>query len=137
MLEIVKEGREVYEPKGSYAKRLLVVEDHAAFCGALAQSLARRVKLDYVQAGSSIEGRERASEGISAALVDLDLPDGGGAAVIRALREANPQASILALTLSRDLARSETALQAGADEVLDASSSLEELVDAMIRLVVV
>lgn len=133
MLETVEEGRQAYETNGT--KRLLVVEDHAVFCGALAQSIARRVKLDCVQAGSSIEGRERASEGISAALIDLDLPDGGGTEVIRALREANPHAPILALTMSRDRARCVAALQAGADEVLDASSSLEELIDAMIKLV--
>jgi DNA-binding NarL/FixJ family response regulator len=135
MLEIVKEGS-LYETNG-HTKRLLVVEDHAVFCGALAQSLARRVKLECLQAGSSTEGRERASQGVSAALVDLDLPDGGGTAVIRALRESNPQAPILALTMSRDQARSVAALQAGADEVLDASSSLEELIDAMARLVAV
>jgi DNA-binding NarL/FixJ family response regulator len=110
MLEIVKEGS-LYETDGG-TKRLLVVEDHAVFCGALAQSLAQRVKLDCVQAGSSIEGRQRASEGVSAALVDLDLPDGGGTGVIRALREANPHAPILALTMSRDRARSVAALQA-------------------------
>ena len=135
MLEIVKEGS-LYETNGG-TKRLLVVEDHAVFCGALAQSLARRIKLDCVQAGSSIEGLERASEGVSAALVDLDLPDGGATGVIRALREANPRAPILALTMSRDRARSVAAQQAGADEVLDASSSLEELIDAMIKLAAV
>ena len=135
MLEIVKEGS-LYETNGG-TKRLLVVEDHAVFCGALAQSLARRIKLDCVQAGSSIEGLERASEGVSAALVDLDLPDGGATGVIRALREANPRAPILALTMSRDRARSVAAQQAGADEVLDASSSLEELINAMIKLAAV
>lgn len=133
MMEIVKEGS-LYETNG-HNRRLLVVEDHAVFCGALAQSLARRVKLDYVQAESSIEGRERASEGVSAALVDLDLPDGGATEVIRALRETNPRAPILALTTSRDHDRTVAALRAGADEVLDASSSLEELIDAMIKLV--
>jgi two-component system, response regulator RegA len=135
MLETVNEGP-LYETNGS-TRRLLVVEDHAVFCGALAQSLARRVKLDCVQAQSSIEGRERAFEGASAALVDLDLPDGGATEVIRALREANPNAPILALTMSRDHARSAAALRAGADEVLDASSSLEKLIDAMIKLVAV
>ena len=134
MLEIVKEGS-LYETNGG-TKRLLVVEDRAMFCGALAHSLALRVKLDCVQAGSSMEGRERASEGVNAALVDLDLPDGGGTEVIRVLREANPHAPILALTMSRDRARCDAALQAGADEVLDASSSLEELMDAMVKLVV-
>jgi hypothetical protein len=39
--------------------------------------------------------------------------------------------------MSRDRARSVAAQQAGADEVLDASSSLEELIDAMIKLVAV
>lgn len=86
---------------GGSAKRLLIVEDHAAFYQALVILLKRIPTLEVVgHAGSLAEGRAFLSSGerFDVALVDLVLPDGDGTELVSELREAAPHTSILVLT---------------------------------------
>ena len=113
-------------------KRILLTEDHAAFRKALAFMLEREPGLEVAaQAGSVAEVRASDNGGFDVAVVDLMLPDGDGTEVIRELREANPDLSILTLSADRDPGR---ALEAGADETLGKDASLTDIVAAVVRL---
>jgi two-component system, NarL family, response regulator DevR len=114
-------------------KRVLVVDDHVAFRQGVGLILEERVGLESAQAGSMAEaGRVLASldSRIDLAVVDLDLPDGDGKALIRTLRETNPDVPVLALTSERVMERRDWAMKAGATEVLFTTSTGEEIVAA-------
>ena len=88
------------------------------------------------QAGSVKEGREKMAEGgIDAAIVDIPLPDKGGAEMVRELHEANPSIPVLVLTkVGEDQEVREEFLEAGASEVLDKDISLAKMLAAVRRL---
>ena len=116
--------------------RILLVEDHTAFRQTLELAFSREADLRVVgQAGSLAEARARIAPGsIDVAVLDLDLPDGNGASLIRDLHAANPRTEALVLTASVgpiDLAR---AIDAGASGVLHKTAPLSEIVAAIRRL---
>ena len=118
-------------------KSVLLVEDHGFFRQALAMYLEREAGLAVVgEAGTVAEGRDFAANGnrIDIALVDLNLPDGDGLEVIRALRQTNPQVCILVFTISEDAEHRARAIEAGADEVIGKDKGLDELVEAVRRV---
>ena len=85
MKELEKEGGVPLEPQGRrlgawQMRRVLLVEDHAAFRGALITMLNMQPDLEVVgQAGSLAEGRAAAAlKEIDVAVVDVFLPDGNG-----------------------------------------------------------
>lgn len=121
--------------KGKGPKRVLLVEDHAAFRQALAYLCDRRPGLRVVgQAESLAEGLERASEGFDVAVVDLSMPDGDGAKLVSELRRANPQAGVVALSRRRSAERHTKAFGSGAGEVVYKGMPLEEILGALERL---
>ena len=119
-------------------KRVLLIEDHAAFREALAKVLKWNAGFEKVpQAGSVSEGLARAGSldgDLDVAVVNLGLPDGDGADLISRMRRTEPNVPVLVLTLSRDPARHARALDAGADRVLTKDASIKEIVDAVRRL---
>jgi two-component system nitrate/nitrite response regulator NarL len=122
--------------EGARAKRVLLVDDHDLFRELLAVIFERVTDLrDSVQAGSAAEARRILSgrNDFALAVVDLDLPDGGGMELIGELRRAGIQ--VLALTASRDSKRLAWASRAGPDEVLTTSASCNEILDMVRRLV--
>ena len=114
--------------------RVLLVEDHASFRQALALAFGLEPDLVVVgQAGTLAEARPQL-KGIDVAVLDLDLPDGAGADLIRELHAVNPAALALIVTASEgrmDLAR---AVEAGAAGVLHKSVPLTEITAAVRRL---
>ncbi len=112
--------------------RILLVDDHASFRQPLAFMLNREPDFTVVaQAGSLAEARALLNEEIDVAVVDLVLPDGNGATLVRDLRTANSHSQVLVLTASvdrRDLAR---AVEAGASGVMNKSASIEEIISAI------
>lgn len=114
--------------------RVLLVDDHASFRQPLAFMLDREPGLAVVaQAGSLAEARG-APGGIDVALVDLDLPDGDGATLVRELRATSPGVAVLVLTAAGDRAEHARAVEAGAAGVLHKSARLAEIVAAVRRL---
>jgi DNA-binding NarL/FixJ family response regulator len=101
--------------------RLLLVEDHAAFRGALASMLNRQPDLEVAaQCESLAECRSLGGlADIDVALLDLLLPDGDGTELIGVLREANPRLKVLILTASPEPGLLERMAEAGADRVRD------------------
>ena len=119
------------------------MDDHRLFREVLGVVLERRMGFDECfQAGSPAEARRALDEHkeggrgsrFDLAIVNLDLPDGGGLELLEGLREAAPNVPVLGITANGDRGLRARALGAGADEVLVLSASGEEVVAAARRL---
>ncbi len=119
------------------AMRVLIVHDHKLFRQSLALLLEWAAGFKNIQAESLAEARrlfELDSE-VDLAIVDLDLLDEDGVNLIAQLRRAEPKIPVLALTRRRGSGVRDWALTVGADQVLTASASGEEITDAIRQLV--
>jgi DNA-binding NarL/FixJ family response regulator len=119
------------------ALRLLLVEDHAAFRGALKFVLNLRPGMRVVaECGSLAECRALGAllKTVDLALLDLMLPDGDGAGLIGDLRGANPEVRVLVLSASVEPGLQQRMADAGADGVLDKATALTGIVAEVGRL---
>jgi PAS domain S-box-containing protein len=116
--------------------RILLVEDHATVREAVATSFQQEEGFEVVgQVGSLAEARRMlGTRPVDVALIDLGLPDGYGADLIKDLRDAHPQAQALILSVSIDRAEIARAVERGAAGVLNKSAHLDEVVDSVRRL---
>ncbi len=117
--------------------RLLLVDDHVALREPLAELLSRQPGMTVEgQASTLAEARALLAAGVDVdvALVDLDLPDGHGADLVRDLRRRAPGALVLVVTASRDRREHGRAVAAGASGVVHKSVSLRELAEAIRRV---
>jgi DNA-binding NarL/FixJ family response regulator len=117
--------------------RILLVEDHATLREALASTFKGEVGFEVVgQAGSLVEARRMLGEeqSVEMAVLDLGLPDGYGADLIKDLRETNPHAQALVLSASLDRAEIARAVERGAAGVINKMAHLDEVVDSVRRL---
>jgi DNA-binding NarL/FixJ family response regulator len=117
--------------------RLLLVEDHASIREALASTFEGEGFEVVGQAGSMAEARrmlEKIEQPIDVAIIDLGLPDGYGAELIKEVQEKNPKAQALVLSASLERANIARAVELGAAGVLSKTAHLEEVVDAVRRL---
>jgi len=115
-------------------KRVLLVEDHAAFHEALTTLLNVEPDLEVVgRAGSLAEGRAAttALEEVDVAVVDAFLPDGNGVELVRELRHADPHVVIVLLTGGVDPQLHALAFKAGADEVCVKAAGIVEIIKAI------
>ena len=115
------------------AKRLLMVEDHGVFAGGLEVVLRSTWRFEDVDVAHTVQEGRRLFPGgnFDAAVVDLALLDGDGASLVRELKMHRPQMPVLALGALPDLS---SALDAGADAIVDKGESLEAILDALDRL---
>jgi DNA-binding response OmpR family regulator len=98
--------------------RVLLVEDDAASRLFLAAAL-EAIAVDVACAGSIAAARAWLDDsGIDLWLVDANLPDGHGTALLDALRACRPAVPVLAHTASRERDALDALLAAGFDEVL-------------------
>ena len=88
------------------------------------------------QAGSLAEGRRvlQHTPVVDVAVVDLHLPDGNGADLIRDLRAAHPHGRVLTLTASLDRSEHTRAREAGAEAVVQKSVGIREIIALVRRL---
>jgi two-component system response regulator DesR len=105
--------------------RLLLVEDHAAFRGALKFVLNLGPGMRVVAECRALGDRLRA---VDVALLDLMLPDGDGLDLVALLRGANPEVRVLILSASLEPGLPERVAQAGADGLLDKATAVREIV---------
>jgi DNA-binding NarL/FixJ family response regulator len=120
------------------AKQVLIVHDHDLFREALALMLEWAEGFKNVQARSLAEARRRLLElesEVDLAIVNFDLLDEDGLNLIAQLHRAEPRIPVLALTQRRGSGVRDWALKAGADQVLTATASGEQITDAIRRLV--
>lgn len=114
--------------------RVLLVDDHATFREALAFMFDREPEFKVTAEAESIAEARRKLEGVDLAIVDLDLPDGNGTALISELRAINPHGIVLVLTGTADRVAHARAVEAGAAGVLHKSARIKEVVDAARQL---
>jgi DNA-binding NarL/FixJ family response regulator len=116
--------------------RVMIVEDHADFRDLMEVLLGREPDIDLLaQAGSLAEARDQAARlELDVAVLDLGLPDGSGAALIADLRRASPGVRVMVLSASLDPEGIEKARSAGADEILDKLTPVEEVLATVRRL---
>ena len=118
-------------------KRVLIIENQAAFREALAKLLENEADFEVAgQAGSLAQGHDLALDGLGkldAAVVGL-LPDDNWTNFIRELRAAKPDLPVLVLTMTQDPEVHARVLEAGVDEVLTKAVSLEEIFATIRRL---
>jgi DNA-binding NarL/FixJ family response regulator len=116
-------------------RRVMLVEDHAAFRQSLALLLSREPDLEVVaQAGSLAQARQMLHTPLDIAVLDLSLPDGDGRDLIGELRRANAGISILVLTVTIRPGHLEEVMKAGADAVLHKVASPTTIVEEVRRL---
>jgi len=98
------------------SRSVLVVDDHPVVRRGMAALLALEPWVgDVHQAGSLAEGRHAAECHLpDLAIVDLRLPDGDGADLIRRLARASPACVSLVLSMNADTRAVRSALDAGA-----------------------
>lgn len=117
--------------------RIVLVDDHVSMRESLAELLEREPDMTVVgQAGTVAEARILLpSRGaVDVALIDLELPDGHGAEVIRDLRRRHPGVPAIVLTASRDELDRARSVAAGGAVVLHKSAPIRAVVDAIRRL---
>jgi DNA-binding NarL/FixJ family response regulator len=120
--------------------RLLLVDDHAVFRQPLAFMLDREPDLTVAaQAGTVREAHAaldhaKSGQPVDVALVDLQLPDGNGVEIVRAMRDANSIAQALVVTADTDTVHHAKAIEAGAAGVISKTAELHAIVTAIRRV---
>jgi DNA-binding NarL/FixJ family response regulator len=117
--------------------RLVLVDDHVAFRQSLALILIREPDLAVLaQAGSVVEAHEMLARvrDVGVALIDLQLPDGDGVEVIRAIGVTHLQTRILALTAVIDPVHHARATDAGAAAIISKAAQPAEIVASIRRV---
>jgi DNA-binding NarL/FixJ family response regulator len=118
----------------SKALRVYLVDDHAMFRAGVRAELGAYV--DVVGEASTVAQAvaEIAAKQPDVVLLDVHMPDGGGRAVLEALRRTQPEVKFLALSVS-DAAEDVIGLiRAGARGYVTKTISPEQLADAVRRV---
>jgi DNA-binding NarL/FixJ family response regulator len=109
------------------AKRVLIVEDHAAVREAVASDFEHAPDFEIVgQAASLAEARQMLAS-VDVVILDLGLPDGSGVDLIPELHAANPDARALVLSATFDTTLAAKAIERGATAVLDKVTHLGQI----------
>lgn len=116
--------------------RVMIVEDHADFRDLMQVLLSNQPDIELLaQAGSLAEARDQAARfELDVAILDLGLPDGSGADMIADLRRDGNEVRVLVLSASLDPEGIEKARSAGADEILDKLTPVDEVLATVRRL---
>ncbi len=117
-------------------KTALVLEDLPAIRLWLCDTLAQAFPLARISSASRVDEALYAmqSQSFDLALIDLGLPDGAGVEVIRRLRDMQPQAISVVVTIFDDDEHLFPALQAGAFGYLLKEQPQEVLVGQLMRI---
>jgi len=115
---------------------VVVVDDHPFFRDGVARGLSQSGRIRVL--GEAEDGRQAleviAREQPEVALVDYQMPDMDGIAVVRALKRDDSPTRVLLLSALTDSAIVFQALEEGASGYLPKDSSRAEIVDAVIRV---
>ena len=118
--------------------RVMIVDDHDTFREPLAFMLERESDLTVVARPRSLteakEVLESAELAVDVAIVDLNLPDGSGADLIKDLRASRPRAKALVLSAISEQGYLAGAIEAGAAGIMHKSAPTSDLVEAVRRL---
>jgi DNA-binding NarL/FixJ family response regulator len=117
------------------APRVVLVDDHAIFRAGLRVGLPAGV-VDAVGEAGTVEDAICVIRSLDpdVVLLDVDLPDGGGPAVIRAVHAERPGVRFLALSVSEAPDDAIAIIRAGARGYVTKSIDPAELIDAIHRV---
>lgn len=117
-------------------RKALLVDDHPAVQRGLRELLLDEFKdLDIVAVSSEEAALERLGQGHwDLAIVDLDLPGGGGLKLIQTLKSRRPLLRVLVYTMHSEQQAGVQAFQQGADGFVSKDSSPDVLCEAIRRL---
>lgn len=112
---------------------VLLVEDHAAFRGALTMVLRGEGDLEVVAEVGRVDqaGTAAGETRPTLAIVDIALPNGSGADAIAAIRERSPTTRAVVLSGVTDDVQLGRCIEAGAAAVIDKSRDVAEVVDVL------
>ncbi len=112
---------------------VLLIDDHRMFTDLLALTLDMQDDLHCVGAAHTVQDglQWAASEPFDVAVVDLQLPEGGGLGLIGPLLELRPAARIIVLTAHPRADLAQRALDTGAAAFLAKDGALEEILAAI------
>jgi DNA-binding NarL/FixJ family response regulator len=115
------------------ATRVLVVDDHTAFCDALAMAIDLQDDLICVGGAASLSEAMATIDGNApdVILMDVHLPDGDGIEATARIREAAPDALILILTGHADAGILARAAAAGASGFLPKESPIATVLQSI------
>ncbi len=117
----------------NHGGKLLVVDDDEGV-RELAEEAFNRAGYDTLVAGSGSEAAELLSEHeVTAAVVDLVLPDTSGLEVLKQVRASNPEAVMIVITGYASLDSAMEAVKLGAYDYLRKPFGVEDLVNVLSR----
>jgi DNA-binding NtrC family response regulator len=94
-------------------ERILVVDDEELIRWSLVERL-RAEGYDVTEAGTGAEAMERARDGVDLVLLDYRLPDTDGVAVLRQIKELDPDVLVILLTAYASVETAVEAMKEGA-----------------------
>lgn len=123
-------------PGDGRAISVVLVEDHLTFAQALEAvfSLEPDLRVLAVVAQADDAGVVARRLTPDVAVVDLDLPGGGGELAIRGMREASPRTRFLVLTASRDRLELARVVEAGVSGLLHKSADMPRVLEGVRRV---
>ncbi|HEY6581653.1 MAG TPA: response regulator transcription factor [Rubrobacter sp.] len=118
--------------------RTMILDDHDTFRDPLAFMLEREPDCTVVARPRSLSKDrgilESAELAVDVAIVDLNLPGGSGAELIKDLRASRPRVKALVLSAMSEQRYLAEAIGAGAAGVMHKSTPMRDLVEAVRRL---
>ncbi|HWH09520.1 MAG TPA: response regulator transcription factor [Solirubrobacteraceae bacterium] len=113
--------------------RVVIVDDHALFRAGVRAGLAEVTEI--VGEAATVADAIAVIEAVrpDVVLLDVHMPDGGGIAVLRAIRSSSPATRVLALSVSDAPADVIALIRAGARGYVTKTISAAELADAVVR----
>ncbi|HEV7590762.1 MAG TPA: response regulator transcription factor [Longimicrobium sp.] len=120
-------------PAGTETVRVILADDHALVREGLRLVLRGVAGIDVVgEAGSGASALALAQRlAPDVAVLDLDMPEGGGLGALRQIRAALPAVRVLILTMHAEQERLLELLEAGAHGYLTKEAATQELVEAI------
>jgi DNA-binding NarL/FixJ family response regulator len=112
---------------------VLVIDNDTAYRNALAEALAATADLSVIASADNVnDGIELAMTlRPSLVVVDLRMPDGGGARAAREINRRLPEVAILAISVHSDAEHVREIIAAGADAFLVKGGPVEVLLSTM------
>jgi DNA-binding NarL/FixJ family response regulator len=119
---------------GANGTRVFLVDDHDLFRAGVRAELMGEVEIvgDARDVEGAVAGIRSSSPDV--VLVDVHMPAGGGEAVIRAVRETDPDVRFLALSVSDEAEDVIAVIRAGARGYVTKAISPAELTSAILRV---
>ncbi|HEY5197369.1 MAG TPA: response regulator transcription factor [Solirubrobacteraceae bacterium] len=122
------------DPAGSGRRpRVVIVDDHALFRAGVRAGLAELTEIvgEAATVGDAITLIDAVRPDV--VLLDVHMPDGGGIAVLRAIRGSSPATRVLGLSVSDAPTDVIALIRAGARGYVTKTISAAELADAVVR----